>query len=514
MSVPPAWPQVLDFFGTPLVLEPPPGQLSGDAGLLPVRQFDQRIGLTRAFGDALDDPLDPDLTEHPFLEMVRSRVYGILAGYEDQNDHDTLRHDPVFKLVADRSPDEGDLASQPTLSRFENAISIPSLKRLRDVFLDQFIASFDTAPRHLTFDLDAVDDPAHGHQQLTFWHGYYDQNQYLRLVLTCADTDQFVMLWLRPGNVHAALGADDDLAYLVNRLRQVWPDVALHFRGDCGFGVPAMYEMCEELRVSYTFGLSTNAVLQRETEGLLAEAVAAYERERQAARQQEPTRPPVPSRLFTGFWYQAGTWPQPRWVVAKTEANDRGTNRRFVVMNRSGAVVLPEPTYDEYAARGESENRNKEFKCDLAMDRLSDHRFVANYFRLYLHAAAMNLLVRLRRFIAEPLMALAPQAETALPTSRPGQTAGPADEPCVTVEALTGAARQRHFRLRRRRDPLGEGQPCTWHTLLIKVAAEVIVRTRRIVVRLSSSWPHLDWYRRVCERVRVALPPPVPRPSG
>jgi hypothetical protein len=144
MSIPPAWPQVLDFFGTPLVIEPSAGQLSRDAALLPARQFDQRIGLTRAFAEAVDDPRDPDLTEHPFLEMVRSRVYGILAGDEDQNDHDTLRHDPVFKLVADRSPDDTDLASQPTLSRFENAISIPSLKRLRDVFLDQFIASFDT----------------------------------------------------------------------------------------------------------------------------------------------------------------------------------------------------------------------------------------------------------------------------------------------------------------------------------------------------------------------------------
>src|SRR5215471_3400807 len=201
MMLPSAWPQGLDFFGTPLVIEPSSGQLSSDAGLLPVRQFDQRIGLTRAFADALDDPRDPELTEHSFLEMVRSRVYGILAGYEDQNDHDTLRADPIFKLVADRSPEDNDLASQPTLSRFENAISIRSLKRLRDVFLDQFIASFDTPPRHLTFDLDAVDDPAHGQQQLTFWHGYNGQNQYLPLLITRADNDQFVLLSLRPGNV-------------------------------------------------------------------------------------------------------------------------------------------------------------------------------------------------------------------------------------------------------------------------------------------------------------------------
>jgi hypothetical protein len=385
---------------------------------------------------------------------------------------------------------------------------------LRDVFLDQFIASFETPQRHLTFDLDAVDDPAHGHQQLTFWHGYYDQNQYLPLVITCAENDQFVMLSLRPGNVHAALGADDDLAYLVARLRRVWPDVVLHFRGDCGFGVPAMYEVCESLRVSYTFGLSTNAVLQRETEGLLADAVSSYEREQQAERQQDPPRLAVPSRLFTGFSYQAGTWPQARWVVAKAEANDRGTNRRFVVTNRPGTALLPGQAYDEYAGRGESENRNKEFKCDLAMDRLSDHRFVANYFRLYLHAAAMNLLVRLRRFIAEPLPAVALPVEIAPPTSQLGEANLPAAEACVPVEALTGAERQRHFRLRRQRDPLGEGHPCTWRTLLIKVAAEVVVRTRRIVVRLSSSWPHLDWYRRVCERLRAPLPLAVPHPPG
>jgi hypothetical protein len=138
MSIPPAWPRVLDFFGRALVLEPSDGQLSSDAGLLPLRPFDDRVGLTRACTDALDDPRDPDLTEHTFLEMFWSRVYGILAGYEDQNDHATLRADPVLELVADRSPEDDDLASQPTLSRFENAISLESLERLRDIFLDQW----------------------------------------------------------------------------------------------------------------------------------------------------------------------------------------------------------------------------------------------------------------------------------------------------------------------------------------------------------------------------------------
>jgi hypothetical protein len=492
MSIQTVWQETFDFFDTTVVVEPSAGQLSSDAGLLPFRQLDERLGLTRSFAAVLNDPRDPDLIEHTNLEMVRSRVYGILANYEDQNDHDTLRTDPVFKLIAGRSPDDPALASQPTLSRFENAINIPSLKRLKDVLIDQFIASFDQPPRRLTFDIDAVDDEAHGHQQLTFWHGYYDQNQYLPLFITCADNDQFVLLSLRPGNVHASLGADDDVEYLVQRLRQVWPDVVIVVRGDSAFGIPRMYAVCERLGLIYTFGLSANAVLQRHTDALLAEAVAVYQQERQAARQEE--RVAVPSRLFTGWWYQAGTWDQPRYVVAKAEANAQGTNRRFVVSNRPGAAVLPAGTYDEYVERGESENRNKEIKCGLAMDRLSDHRFCANLFRLYLHTLAMNLLVRLRRLVAEPL----PAAES---TAATGDT--------VPAAAQTGTERRRRFRQRRQRDPLGEGHPCTWRLLVIKVAAEVVVSVRRVVVRLSSSWPHLSWYQRVCARLRglaVAAP--------
>jgi hypothetical protein len=491
MSIQPVWQETLDFFATPIILEPSAGQLSSDAGLLPFRQLDQRLGLTRDFAAALNDPRDPDLIEHTNLEMVRCRVYGILAGYEDQNDHDTLRSDPVFKLVADRSPNDPNLASQPTLSRFENAIDIAALKRLRQLFVDQFIASFEQAPRRLTFDLDAVDDPAHGHQQLTFWHGYYEQNQYLPLFISCPDNDLFAMLSLRPGQVHASLGADDDLEYLVYRLRQVWPDVVIVVRADSAFGIPRMYEVCERLGLLYTFGLSANPVLQRHSEELLSQAVAAYQHERQAASQEDPPRDAVPSRLFTGFYYQAGTWDRPRYVVAKAEANAQGTNRRFVVTNRPGAALLPQATYDDYVQRGDSENRNKEIKCGLAMDRLSDHRFVANLFRLYLHTLAMNLLVRLRRVVAEPMPSeSAVAASAAVPGSGVAGTAQPGEE------------RRRRFRERRRRDPLGEGHPCTWRMLVIKVAAEVVVSVRRIVVRLSSSWPHQGWYGRVCARVR------------
>ena len=389
MSIQPASLFALDFFQPlPIHVETSDAPLTSDAGPLPLRQFDQRIGLAQQFAQALDDPRDPDLIEHAFADMVRMRVFGILAGYEDRNDHDTLRTDPVFKLVADRSPRDPDLARQPTLSRFENQINIRSPLRLRALFVDQFIAPFAQPPRTLTFDLDAVDDPTHGSQQLSLFHGFYEQYQYLPLVLTSADADRVVMLGLRHGTATAWLGADDDLEYLVNRLRTAWPTVRILVRGDAGFGKPVMLDACERLGVEYTFGLSANAVLQRLSEQLLAEAVRGFEETHE------------PQRRFTGFAYQAGSWPAARRVIVKAEANAQGTNRRFVVTNRPGAPVCLEATYDEYAMRGESENRNKELKCGLAIDRLSDHRFVANLFRMYLHGAASNLLVRLRREIA------------------------------------------------------------------------------------------------------------------
>jgi Transposase DDE domain group 1 len=228
-----------DFFPSrPIQVEDSAAPLSSDAGLLPVRQFDGQIRLTEQFAAAIEDGRDPTFTKQTVLTMVRQRIFGILADYEDQNDHDTLRADPVFKLIADRLPDDPDLASQPTLSRFENAVSIPDLDRLRDVLVDLFIQSFDRPPRHLTLDLDAFDDPAHGDQQPIMFHGYYDQYQYLPIVITCAENDMVLLAGLRFGTCAAYLGVDNDLRYLVGRLRAVWPDVHIHVRADSGFGVP------------------------------------------------------------------------------------------------------------------------------------------------------------------------------------------------------------------------------------------------------------------------------------
>jgi len=458
-------------FGTakPVVVEPSAAQVSSDAGLLAFRQLDEELGLTRQFAEALTDRRHVGYIGHTFLEMVRMRVYGILADYADQNDHDLLRSDPVFKLVCDRSIHDDDLASQPTLSRFENAIGTGSFFCLRELLVDQFIASFDKPPQTLTLDIDPFDDPTHGAQQLTFFHGYYGQYQYLPRVLTCAENDLVLNLALLYGSAPPALGAEDDLEYVVGRLRQAWPGVRIHLRGDCGLGVPRTYDACERLEVDYTLGLGMNARLKKYSDSLLETAVAQHEATLQS------------QRLFCAFWYRAESWPAQRWVVVKCEANAQGTNRRAIVTNRPGAFVLPGATYDAYADRGESENRNKELKRGLAADRLSDHRYFANLFRLYLHTAAYNLLARMRQAVEEPLPPDATQE--------------------VPVEALAGRRRRQHHNRRRTHDPLGQGQPCTWRTRLIKVAALVYESTRRVVVRLSSSWPYLGHYQQVSQRI-------------
>lgn len=475
MSIQSVWQTCFGFLSSkPVVVRSSSASLSSDGGLLPIREFDERLGVTSQFAAALRDPRPVGRIGHSCLEMTRSRVYGILADYEDQNDHDTLRSDPVFKLIAGRRPSDDDLASQPTLSRFENSIGVQSLGNLRDVLIEQFIASFATPPRHLTLDIDTFDDPTHGQQQLTFFHGYYEQYQYLPRAITCAENDQVVMVCLLHGSAHPALGADDDLEYLVGKLRAAWPSVRIEVRGDSGFGVPAMYAACERLELQYTFGLGMNSVLKARSEPLLEHCLGQFEQTGQGQRR------------FCDFWYRAESWPAQRRVVVKVEVGLEGTNRRAVVTNRPGVLVLPGAAYEAYADRGESENRNKELKRGLSADRLSDHRYLANLFRLYLHTAAHNLLVRLRRLVADP----PPESRAA----------------AVPREALPPRERKRYFNRRRQRDPLGEGHPCTWHTRLIKVAARVTESVRRVVVELSGCWPYLEHYRHVSKHVLGCSP--------
>ncbi len=269
------------------------------------------------------------------------------------------------------------------------------------------------------------------------------------------------------GSAPAALEAADDVAYLVGRLREAWPDIDLDLRADSGFCVPEMFDTCERLRLWYSIGYGVNPVLKRNSQEFLDAAIEVYE------------QTGIPQRKFISFDYQARSWPHPRHTIVKCEVNAEGTNRRGVVSNRPGASLLTDAAYDDYVDRGESENRNKELKCGLSTDRLSDHRYMANLFRLSLHVQAHNLLVSIRREIAAP-----PQL---LP-----------DENDIPVEALSGRARKQFANLRRRADPLGEGHPATWRTRLIKVAAEVVERARCIRVRLSGGWPYFSHYAALC----------------
>lgn len=282
-----------------------------------------------------------------------------------------------------------------------------------------------------------------------------------------------VLVGLRHGTAAAFLGVDDDLRYLTERIRERWPNVKIIVRGDAGFGVPTMYGASEEEGLTYTFGIGMNAVLKRESEDLLAKAIEQYE---QTGQKQ---------RLFMELEYQADGWPHPRRTVLKCEAHQAGINRRGVVTNRTDHQDNPQAIYDDDIERGESENRNKELKCELHADRLSDHRFMANFFRLDLHASTLNLLIRLRQ---ETEKGITPE-QVDLPDKVLEKTASPSDK-------------KRWTNRRRREDPLGEGFACTWRTMFIKVACEIQVSVRRVLVKLSSHWPHLDEFYRVNQRIQ------------
>lgn len=428
----------------PIVVQRSQGQITSDAGLLPLRQLDHRWDYTGRMARCLEDPRPSP--EQTLSSMLRQRLFGILAGYPDCNDHDTLRGDPVFKLIAGRLPDGNALASQPTLSRFENLPTPAVLQRLIDFTIATGIERLKqkhggTLPASITLDLDATDDPTHGHQQLTLFHGYYGQYQYYPLIISEPTTRHVFVAWLRPGTMHAALGADDDLMRVVDALRKERPDIAIHVRGDAGFGVPWMYKRCEENSLFYTLGFSSNARLKKLTEELMLRAVGQYEQTNQKAR------------LFECFDYQCDGWPHSRQVIAKAECHDAGTNLRFVVTNLPD-VLTPEQgqkTYDNYVQRGESEHRMDELKNGLHMDRLSCHRFMANFFRLLVHTAAMNLLNAARDHPELPQV-------------------------------------------------LRAGQPCTWQMMLIKVAARIVQSTRRVVVELAAQWPWWSMYQSVASR--------------
>jgi hypothetical protein len=363
------------------------GRLTSDGGLPWLLEADRALGLCHALAACIPDWRRAHV-RHSLETLVRQRLFQIACGYEDQNDATTLRHDPLLKLVCGRRPETGvPLASQPTLSRLENAVDRHTCRRLAHALLDLYLAArgHDGPPRRILLDLDSTDDPTYGQQEGTAYHGYYRQHMYHPLLIFDGDTDQLITAVLRPGTVHASRGVLSVLRVLIRAIHAHWPDVPIEIRADSGCAVPALYQFCERRHLGYTIGLSTNPRLA----AIAAPLVAA------SRTQHAQTGEKV--RLVAETAYQADSWPHPRRVVYKAEAGAKGPNTRFVVTSRSDD---PEARYDWYVDRGEPELWIKDLKRACYADRLSDHRFWANQFRLILHAAVYWLLDTLRRWLS------------------------------------------------------------------------------------------------------------------
>ncbi len=368
------------------------GQLTSDGGLVWLAQADDHLGLSASFAAPIRDWRRGPV-RHSLALLLRQRLLQIACGYEDQDDADTLRRDPLLKLVCGRHPHEpsADLASQPTFSRLENAIDRRACYRLAHALVAIYLHERERVaggpPTHLLLDLDSTDDPTHGDQEGSSYHGYYQQHMYHPLLIFDGHTNQLITAVLRHGTVHASRGVVAVLTRLVAAIRARWPHVHLELRADSGFALPALYAYCEREQITYTIGLAPNTRLA----ALAAPLVELVK------QQHQQTGAKV--RLAGDGQYAAESWPRERRVVYKAEEVEKGSNLRFVVTSRTD--LAPLALYNWYVRRGEPELWIKDLKDACFADRLSCHRFWANQFRWLLHAAAYWLLDTLRRVLLQ-----------------------------------------------------------------------------------------------------------------
>jgi hypothetical protein len=443
------------------------GRIVSDAGLLAVRALEKPLRVIADLAQRLPDPRSPKYIEHSAEALLTQAVYQILAGYPDCNDAQQLRDDPLFQILADVSPNANNpLASGSTLARFQYAYTrrqaqLPlqerpvlqevraaqtgRIKILNDYLIDLFVRTRRARPEEIILDVDASDDPVHGQQTLSGYHGYYRQHQYLPLFVYDGATGFPLAAWLRPGAVHASLGAVAILDAIVTRLRAAWPDIRIKVRSDNGLAVPTVYDFCEANNLAYALGYASNPVLQRATEQALAD-VELY-------HHFYGRREPVVQRFESLADYQADSWPQPRRIVAKIEVTPKGSQRRFVVTNleQEASVVYR----DFYVQRGKvPEQPIGEMKNGLRAERLSACGFCANAFRLLVHTLAYAIVVLFREAAAS-----VPEVATA------------------SVSTL----RQR----------------------LWKVSAVVVTGVRRICFHFSQTWPYRGVWCRVLSSVNA-----------
>jgi hypothetical protein len=374
----------------PVVVRNNGGAITSDAGVVLLREIDERLGLTQRLAACMSDRRDQQKVKHTVLEMLRQRIYGIACGYEDCNDAKWMREDPALKLAVGRAPSQDDLASQPSLSRLENAVGWRQCWRISEALLEAYIEGHRKhPPSRIVLDVDATDDETHGNQQLSFFHGYYDHHCYVPLLIfaqtEASGEQELIGGVLRAGNVHAGYRAMTIIELLSKRLWAAFPECRIELRADAGLARPEVYEGCERLGVPYSISLPKNQRLLRTVEPWMQDARAIY------AEVGEKVR------VYGEFGYAARSWNRERRVIYKGEVTSQGENPRFVVT--SGNPLQPEDAYRFYCQRGDPENRIKELKVDLKADRLSCHRFWANQFRLLLHAAAYVLMQHMRKLL-------------------------------------------------------------------------------------------------------------------
>jgi len=354
------------------------GEISQEGGLLLLREVDRELNLLQRAASILPDDRSPERVTHSQADLLRQRVFALAQGWEDLNDHESLREDQLLQTAVGKSRT---LASAPTLCRMEQRADRKSAMSFNKLLVATFIESFETTPEEIVLDFDATDDPVHGHQEGKFFHGYYDHYCFLPLYVFCAS--QPLLAWLRPANIDGARGAWFALKWLVSELREAWPEVKIIWRADSGFCRWRMLKWSDDNNVDYIVGLAKNSRLLKMAEPLREQAAVQFETSREK------------QRLFTWMSYGAQSWDRDRLVIAKAEYAIKGDNPRFVVTSlRGDAAAL----YDKvYCARGDMENRIKEQQLCLFADRTSCHRWWPNQLRLVLSTLAYVLIDTLRR---------------------------------------------------------------------------------------------------------------------
>jgi hypothetical protein len=384
------------------------GTMTSDAGGLLLRETDRRLNLLSRFAQCFLDGRDSERIQHTVEEMVSQRVYALALGYEDLNDHEQLRQDPVLKLLAGKEDLEEALAGKSTLNRLELSAGTPDRYKkitfwkqaIDELLVNVFLETHTQAPEEIVLDIDTTDVALHGKQEGHFFHGYYDHYCYLPLYVFSGE--HLLGVRLRPANIDASAGSLIEVRRIVEQIRQYWPQVRITLRGDSGFCRDELMSWCEDHEVDYVFGFARNPRLRE----IIAEALV------EAAHQWEQTQ--KPARVFVEFSYQTttGSWNHPRRVVAKAEHIDGKENPRYVVTSLSAEAWPAQKLYEElYCSRGDMENRIKE-QFTLFADRVSAETMRANQLRLYFSAMAYLLVCGLRRLSLKATELATAQAAT------------------------------------------------------------------------------------------------------